>query len=300
MRAKVAGFVAVVSVLSSCGTEAPAQPTLSGPGVLTLQNATAPAPGGEVGGASAEFDDAADLTMWTKLSDAEKDVDRIAKLDVNKTVKGSMYLEPKTSAWFDGFRGPFVYQELAGDIVMHAKVKVSGRSGGRPKRLFSLGGLMARQPGSYAKPNWVSVTTGTGEKSGQVEAKYTQDGSSKPKELAVKDGWVELVLGRVGRVFVALYKEEGGAWKVGQRWPSTLPDVLQWGVTAYTDWDSYSTLKQDPAKGNAKQVKGTPDLKLSVDFVRFLRPELPEYADPLNEASVSDEVLVKVMTPAGA
>ena len=35
-----------------------------------------------------------------------------------------MYLEPKTSAWFDGFRGPFVYQDLAGDIVMHARIKV--------------------------------------------------------------------------------------------------------------------------------------------------------------------------------
>ena len=290
----------VVSVLSGCGADAPAQPTLSGPGILTLQNATAPVPGGEVGEASTEFDDAADLSMWTKLSDTEKDIDRIAKLDVNKTVKGSMYLEPKTSAWFDAFRGPFVYQELAGDIVMYARVKVTGAKGGKPKRLFSLGGLMARQPGSYDNPNWVSITTGTAEKSGQVEVKYTQDGSSKPEELAVKDGWVELVLGRVGRVFVALYKEEGGTWKVGRRWPSTLPDVLQWGVTAYTDWDSYSTLKKDPAKGNAKQVKGTPDLKLTVDFVRFLRPELPDYADPLNEASVSDEVLIKVMTPAGA
>ncbi len=293
-------MVAVVGVLSGCGAATSAQPTPTGPGVLTLQNAKPPAPGGEVGEASAEFDDAADLKMWTKLSDTEKDVDRIAKFDVNKTVKGSMYLEPKTSAWFDGFRGPFVYQELAGDIVMHARVKVTGKDGGKPKRLFSLGGLMARQPGSYAKPNWVSVTTGTGEKSGQVEAKYTKDGSSKPVELAVKDGWVELALGRVGRVFVALYKEEGGTWKVGQRWPSTLPDVLQWGVTAYTDWDSYSTLKKDATKGNAKQVKGTPDLKLTVDYVRFLRPELPDYADPLNNASVSDEVLIKAMTPAGA
>jgi hypothetical protein len=43
-----------------------------------------------------------------------------------------------------------------------------------------------------------------------------------------------------------------------------------------------------------------PALKLTVDFVRFLRPELPEYADPLNTASVSDEVLIKAMTPAGA
>lgn len=291
----------VVCVLSGCGTTAAPQPTLTGPGILTLQNASPPASGGEVGEASTEFDDAADLSAWTKLSETEKDVDRIAKYDVNKTVKGSMYLEPKTSAWFDGFRGPFVYQDLAGDIVMHARVKVTGRSGsGWPKRKFSLGGLMARQPGSYAKPNWVSVAVGTGEKSGQVEVKYTQDGSSKPQELAVKSGWVDLALARVGRVFVALYKEDGGAWKVGRRWPSTLPDVLQWGVTAYTDWDSYSLLKKDATKGNAKQVTGTPDLKLTVDFVRFLRPELPEYADPLNTASVSDEVLIKAMTPAGA
>jgi hypothetical protein len=293
-------MLVVVSVLSGCGTATSAQPTPTGPGILTLQNATPPAPGGEVGEASTEFDDAGDLSMWTKLSSTEKDIDRLAKFDVNKTVKGSMYLEPKVSAWFDGFRGPFVYQELAGDIVMYARVKVEGRSGGQPKRKFSLGGLMARQPNSYAKPNWVSVTTGTAEKSGQVEVKYTQDGSSKPKELTVKSGWVDLALARVGRVFVALYKEDKGKWKVGQRWPSTLPDVLQWGVTSYTDWDSYSLLQKDATKGNAKQVTGVPDLKLSVDFVRFLRPELPEYADPLNTASVSDAVLIKAMTPAGA
>ncbi|SDM42328.1 Regulation of enolase protein 1, concanavalin A-like superfamily [Nonomuraea jiangxiensis] len=296
----MAGVLAIAGVLSGCGTATSEQPPQTGPGVLTLENATAPAPGGEVGEASTEFADAADMKMWTKLSDTEKDVDRLAKYDVNKTAKGSMYLEPRTSAWFGGFRGPFVYQELAGDIVMYARVKVEGRAGGQPKRLFSLGGLMARQPGSYDKPNWVSITTGTAEKSGQVEVKYTQDGSSKPVELAVKPGWVDLVLGRVGRVFVALYREDKGQWKVGQRWPSTLPDVLQWGVTAYTDWDSYALLQKDPAKGNAKQVKGTPDLKLTVDFVRFLRPELPEYADPLNSASVSDEVLIKAMTPAGA
>ncbi|MEV0619711.1 hypothetical protein AB0I81_40780 [Nonomuraea sp. NPDC050404] len=293
-------MLAVVSVLSGCGTATSVQPTPTGPGILTLQNATPPAPGGEVGEASTEFDDAADLKVWKKLSTTEKDVDRTVKYDVNKTAKGAMYLEPNTSAWFDGFRGPFVYQELAGDVLMHARVKVTGKSTVRPKRLFSLGGLMARQPGSYAKPNWVSVTTGTGEKAGQVEAKYTKDGSSKPTETPVKDGWVDLALGRVGRVFVALYKENGGKWKVAQRYPSTLPDVLQWGVTAYTDWDSYSLLKKDATKGNAKQVKGVPDLKLTVDFVRFLRPELPEYADPLNNASVSDEVLIKSMTPAGA
>lgn len=292
--------MAVVGVLSGCGTATVAQPSQTVAGVLTLDRAKPPTPGGEVGGASTEFQNANDLSMWTKLSATEKDIDRIAKLDVNKTAKGALYMEPKTSAWFDGFRGPFVYQELAGDILMYARVKVEGKNGGQPKRKFSLGGLMARQPDSYAKPNWVSVTTGTADKSGQVEVKYTQDGSSKPQELAVKSGWVELALGRVGRVFVALYREDGGKWKVGRRWPSNLPDVLQWGITAYTDWDSYSTLKKDATKANAKQIKGVPDLKLTVDFVRFLRPELPDYADALNTASVSDEVLIKAMTPAGA
>ncbi len=296
----MAGSVMALCVVAGCGTATTAQPPTTVPGVLTLAKASPPAPGGEVGGGSTEFDTATDLSMWTKLSETEKDIDRIAALDVDKTAKGALYLEPKTSAWFDGFRGPFVYQELAGDIVMHARVKVEGKKGGKPKRKFSLGGLMARVPGSYANPNWMSVTTGTGDRSGRVEVKFTRDGSSKPQELAVEGTWVELVLARVGRVAVALYKDEGGAWKVGSRWPSELPEVLQWGVTAYTDWDSYSTLKKDATKGNAKQVRGVPDLKLTVDYVRFLRPEMPEYADPLNTASVSDEVLIKLLTPAGA
>jgi hypothetical protein len=292
--------LSVVSVVSGCGAAAPAPTSPTGAGVLTIERAEAPKPGGEIGSASGEFADAAELAVWSKLSDTEKDIDRIAKLDVNKTVKGSLYLEPKTSTWFDGFRGPFVYQELAGDIVMHARIKVEGKKGGKPKQKFSLGGLMARQPGSYAKPNWMSVTTGTADTSGQLEAKFTQDGSSKPVEIPVKSGWIDLVLARVGRAAVALYKEDGGAWTVARRWQSNLPEVLQWGVTAYTDWDSYGTLKKDAAKANAKQIKGVPDLKLTVDFVRFLRPELPEYADVLNTASVSNTVLIKSLTPAGA
>jgi hypothetical protein len=299
MRVKKACMVAVVGVLAGCGTAAPLKPPSDVAGVLTLAAATPPDPGGEVGGASTEFAAATDLAMWKKLSATEKDVDRIAKLDVNKTAKGSMYLEPKTSAWFDGFRGPFVYQDLAGDIVMHARIKVEGKKGGKPKRKFSLGGLMAREPSTYATPHWMAITTGTTDKTGRLEVKLTKQGSSKPKESAVKSEWLDLVLARVGRVAVALYKEDGGTWQIGSRWESEFPEVLQWGVTAYTDWDSYSTLKKDATKGNAKQVRGVPDLKMTVDFVRFLRPELPDYADPLNTASVPDEVLIKLVTPAG-
>ncbi len=299
MRVNKAWMIAVVGVLAGCGTAAPTKPPADVAGVLTLAAATPPDPGGEVGGASTEFGAATDLSMWKRLSTTEKDVNRIAKLDVNKTAKGSMYLEPRTSAWFDGFRGPFLYQDLAGDIVMHARVKVEGRRGAKPRRKFSLGGLMAREPNTYASPHWMAVATGTTDKSGQIEMKITRRGASEPQEVAVKSAWVDLVLARVGRLAVALYKEDGGEWKVGSRWESEFPEVMQWGISAYTDWDSYNTLKRDATKANAKLVRGLPDVKMTVDFVRFLRPELPDYADPLNTASVSDEVLIKLVTPAG-
>ncbi|WP_327088840.1 hypothetical protein OIE66_42160 [Nonomuraea sp. NBC_01738] len=262
-----------------------------------MADAKPPTPGGEVGSASTEFASAAELPVWLKLSDTEDEVDRLSKLEIKN---GSLIVEPKTSAWFDGFRGPFVYQELAGDIAMHMRVKVEGKKGGKPKRKFSLGGAMVRVPNSDAKPNWFSVTTGTADKSGQVEVKQTKDGGSKPQEITVKDGWIEFVLARAGRAMVALYKEEGGQWKIGRRWPSEMPQVLQWGITAYADWESFLTLKKNATKANTQQIKGKPDLKMTVDYVRFLRPEIPEWADPLNTASVPDPVMIKLMTPAGA
>ncbi|MFB9529696.1 hypothetical protein [Nonomuraea roseola] len=297
MRAKIAASVAAAGLLAGCGTASGQAPQASAK-ALTVAGVRPPDPGGEIGTASSEFADTAELSVWSKLSDTEGDLNRIAKLDVNATAKNALYLEPKTSTWFDAFRGPFVYQELAGDIVMHVRVKVEGKKKSQPERKFSLGGVMLRVPQSNAKPNWVSVTTGTGDDAKRVEAKSTLNGSSKPKEVAVKEGWMELVLARAGGVVAALYKEEGGTWKVGQRWVrDDLPKVLQWGITGYTDWDSYGALKKDAAKANAKAVKGLPDVRMTVDYARFLRPATPDGADLM---TVPDGVLVKLLTPAGA
>ncbi|MFD2357428.1 hypothetical protein ACFSTC_61365 [Nonomuraea ferruginea] len=134
-------MMAVVGVVSGCGTITAAQPPLEGPGVLTLEKAQPPTPGGEVGGASTEFASAKDLSMWLKLSEKEKDVDRLAKMDVGKTAKGAMYLEPKTSAWFDGFRGPFVYQDLA-ERHRHAR---QGEGRGQERRQAQAQ-VLARRP----------------------------------------------------------------------------------------------------------------------------------------------------------
>lgn len=303
MRVKIAVAVAMASVLAGCGTEAAGQaPDPAGALVYTAADVKPPTPGGEVGSASSEFADKAELKVWSRLSETEQDLDRIAKVDVDTTAKDALHLQPRTSAWFDGFRGPFLYQELAGDIVMHLRVKAEGLKTAQPKRKFSLGGAMVRLPGSNDKPNWLSITTGTGDSAKRVEVKSTENGSSKPKEIEVKPGWVELVLARAGGAVVGLYKEEGGVWKVGARWARRdLVEVpsLQYGITGYTDWDSYSTLKKDATKGNAKLVKGVPDLKLTVDYVRFLRPEPPERADLTNPASMPDDALIKLLTPAG-
>lgn len=296
MRAKIAVSLAVAGLLAGCGTASGQAPQASSK-ALTTAAVRPPDPGGEVGTASSEFAGTADLSAWSKLSDTEGDLNRIAKLDVNDTAKNALYLEPKTSTWFDGFRGPFVYQELAGDIVMHVRLKVEGKKKDQPERKFSLGGVMLRVPQSNANPNWVSVTTGTGDSAKRVEAKSTLDGSSKPKEVAVKAGWMELVLARAGGVVAAFYKEDGGTWKLGQRWVrDDLPKVLQWGITGYTDWDSYGALKKDAAKANAKAIKGLPDVRITVDYARFLRPATPEGGDLM---TAPDDVLVKLLTPAG-
>ncbi|MEU7897227.1 hypothetical protein AB0B45_30725 [Nonomuraea sp. NPDC049152] len=296
MRAKITVSLLAACALAGCGTATSSQPPK--PKALTVADVSAPDPGGEVGSASSEFSSAADLAVWSKLSDTEGDQNRLAKLDVDATAKDALYLEPTTSTWFDGFRGPFVYQELAGDIVLHTRVKVEGRKSGPPRRKFSLGGAMLRVPQSNDRPNWLSVTTGTGDNAERVEMKETANGSSKPKEVPVTGRWMELILARTGTMVSALYKEEGGAWKVGQRWlRPDLPKVLEWGVTGYTDWDSYGALKKDAAKANAaKTIKGKPDLRLTVDYVRFLRPATP--AGDLMK--VPDAVLVKLLTPARA
>ncbi|MFD1934619.1 MULTISPECIES: hypothetical protein [Nonomuraea] len=296
MRAKIAVSLLAACALAGCGTAAPSTPPK--PKALTVADVRAPDPGGEVGSASSEFSSAADLTVWSRLSDTQGDPSRLAKIDVDATAKGALYLEPTTSTWFDAFRGPFVYQELAGDIVLHTRVKVEGKKSGPPLRKFSLGGAMLRVPQSNDRPNWLSITTGTGDKAERVELKETADGSSKPKEVPVEGGWIELVLARTGTVVSALYKEDGGVWKVGQRWlRPDLPKVLEWGVTGYSDWDGYGALKKDAAKANAaKTIKGRPDLKMTVDYVRFLRPATP--AGDLMTAP--DAVLVKLLTPAGA
>ncbi|MGV9305690.1 MULTISPECIES: hypothetical protein [unclassified Nonomuraea] len=296
MRAKIAVSLLAACALAGCGTAASSRPPA--PKALTAADVRAPDPGGEVGSASSEFSSAAELAVWSQLSDTQGDPDRLAKLDVDGTAKGALYLEPTTSTWFDAFRGPFVYQELAGDIVLHTRLKVEGRKGGTPRRKFSLGGAMLRVPRSNDKPNWISVTTGTGDKAEGVELKETVDGASKPKEVRVGAGWTELILARTGAVVSALYKEDGGTWKVGQRWlRPDLPKVLEWGVTGYTDWDGYGALKKDAAKANAtRTIKGRPDLRMTVDYVRFLRPATPE-ADLMK---APDDVLIKLLKPAGA
>ncbi|MEO3861566.1 hypothetical protein [Acrocarpospora sp. B8E8] len=152
--------------------------------------------------------------------------------------------------------------------------------------------------------NWLFITTGTGNRPREVEIKTTENGKSTLSLRPMTTEWVDLVLARVGGAVISLYRPDGGAWWVGARWRrEDLPDTLQWGIAAYTDWDSFGPLQADPMAANKKRVKGQPDLRLTVDYVHFNQPRVPAGVDLLDAGSVPDATLVQLLTaeaPGGA
>ncbi|GAA0443243.1 hypothetical protein Acor_28180 [Acrocarpospora corrugata] len=145
--------------------------------------------------------------------------------------------------------------------------------------------------------NWLFITTGTGNRPREVEIKTTENGKSTLSLRPITTEWVDLVLARVGDAVVSLYRPDGGIWWVGARWHrADLPDTLQWGIAAYTDWDSFGPLQTDPMAANEKVLKGKPDLRLSVDYVRFLQPRIPAGTDLLDPGSIKDDALIQSLT----
>jgi hypothetical protein len=233
---------------------------------------------------SDDFDNPASLAAWTSHAAAEGWPEMIAKVDVGRTVPGSLYLEPHTSGWYADFRAPFLFRTVAGDFDVVTRLRAAGKSTAVPTVTWSLAGLMAREPRSTTMEtwaprgeNWVFATTGAAARPGVpvLETKTTVNGRSALNLHPVKEGWIELRMVRVGPDFLILYREDGErAWTLQERFfRPDLPQTLQVGVNAYTGWDAMPELWNDPAAYNRQVLTGrAADLALTVDYVRFARP----------------------------
>jgi hypothetical protein len=307
-RLRIPVVAATVALMAGCASHnaAPASTPAGGstsasPSVGTATLAPPPATS-DIATLSSEFNSAQDLSGWIDLRTTEGGPNWTRKLDVNKTVSGSLYLEPDVCGWYGNYRGVLLYREVSGDAVLHLRLRAQGAIAEFPTSIFSLGGAMLRVPEAAGgasrtgEASWAFITVGSGDRPRQVETKTTLTGISDLVLSPSETGWNEVILARIGATVVTAYRQSDGPWRVMSRWRrSDLPTRLQWGIAAYTDWRTFSA--HPSAQANAKIWQGHPDLRLSVDFARFYRPAPPPAGvDLADSAQVGDAAILTAVT----
>jgi hypothetical protein len=261
------------------------------PGAQATTTSAAPLPvADDLTPLSDEFDQAGTLAQWKDLATVEKFPGKAARLDINTTSPGQLYIEPLTSTWFEDYRGVFLYKEVSGDYMVSARVRASGKVSDSPTSTFSLSGLMSRAPRNITMEswtphgeNWLFIATGYGNggiDGPQFETKTTTNSASDLWLTPSRADWVNLRILRVGEVFLMLYQFTGGPWTLSRCFDRPdLPQTLQVGIHAYTDWNTITTRYPDDPEGfNRTTLTGPdthPDLIARDDYVRFQRPAFP-------------------------
>ncbi len=275
---------------------------------------------------SDEFDDASSLTDWQRLHLVEGwNADRLEAYDINQTVPGHLHLMPHSSTWYMDLVGPLTYKEISGDFIATLRIDISRRYNlpGRPQAYFSLGGLMLRAPRDISAaaptpnaPNYTRLpwppagyvsdwepngedylffslghSIGYPENQWNLQVKNTDNGHSEvyhsdqgiPADISV----ATLQIIRRGTSFLLLRKHGEGEWIIENRYERPdLPETIQVGISAYTDWASIAgnglfTHGEDHEAQyhqNRNVISPTngfganPDLIANVDFLRFARP----------------------------
>ncbi|MBK1875435.1 hypothetical protein [Pelagicoccus mobilis] len=279
------------------------------PSLLCLFGFVSQVAGDDLTPLSDEFEDAASLSEWSRIYQTEGwGADQMESVDIGQSREGHLTVVPRTSSWYRDFRGILMYKLVEGDFVVTMSVEPRNRAGdAAPAASYSLAGIMARAPReSVTEPaewtrggeNYVFLSLGTANDPGsyQFEVKTTRQSVSS---LGIDEGAASALIqvARVGDVFLVLRQLEGGEWEVHRRYERPdMPDTLQVGITAYTDWESISNM--DAFDHNRTVVEGgSPDLSAAVDYFRFRRPRIPSWlegADFMDSTEVSDERVVEL------
>lgn len=230
-----------------------------------------------------EFTDSATLNSWKQFHKEENFPSMINSLSIKD---GQLWLEPGTSGWYADFHAPFMFKEISGNFYVETRVKVTGKENELPQSMWSLGGLMIREPKTTKMENWVPnqenwlfITTGIAQPLNvpAFEVKTTTNSGSNLKLRPARSGWVSLRVVRLEGTFLLMYRyEDTDKWEILERFyrPRT-PQTLQVGLNAYTDFYSAGALMRDPQKFNTTIVtNGKPDLLMKVEYFRVKEVKL--------------------------
>ncbi len=259
--------------------------SILGPVLVIALQGTAPPPAADIGTLSDEFSGAELSKEWTLFHSAYGWPDKIKAMDVGKTTRGALHLEPYHSAWVRDLNAPFLFKTVTGDFDVRARVRVKGLNGDIPGGTWSLGGLMARVPNGLKsetwqprRENWHFITTGVGHEAGKpmTETKGTYNSYSSLKLRPYGTGWVELRMVRVGMALFTLARPDGSSpWEVRDRFYRMEGNPhMQVGLIAYTHSPDVPPEREDPERINKLLLKEAKvDMALEVDWIRFGRPQ---------------------------
>jgi hypothetical protein len=257
---------------------------------------------------SDEFDDPSTLADWQEVWQVEGwDTSQLEVLDLGQLEPGALTMIPRTTAWYDDWRGPLLFKEVTGDVVVTTEVVVTNRAGtGIPQSKHSIAGLMLRRhrdeepyPYQVDQEDWVMLALGRPElEIWALEAKSTLDGLPTIELEDFQDEGV-LRLARVGDVMLSLYKPPGGEWAVMDQRSvrPDLPETLQVGLITATDSETaVQSLAADHNHGD--DLGGTPDLHARFEYAHFATPVLPQELQGLDlsdETQVSDAEILSFL-----
>ncbi|WP_197994660.1 putative Ig domain-containing protein [Gimesia panareensis] len=264
---------------------------------------------------SDDFESAATLSDWQRIYQTEGwSSDQLETWDINQSQPGRMVLTPYTTVWYQDYRGPMAYKEITGDFVVTTQVHISDRDEIGDSDLddvpngsqFSLGGLMIRTPRDITNPevdwspgshqndgtnngeNYIFLSLGWGNSGNQfqMETKTTRNSnSSLVLQNMGNNSTLNLQIARIGDSVYTLYQIPGENWVLNSRYHRPdLPETLQVGMVAYTDWTKANDYDPFYLNNNALYPGGfdptpfedfQPDLVAGFDFIQFDRPEIP-------------------------
>jgi hypothetical protein len=252
---------------------------------------------------SDEFDDASTSSDWLRIYQTEQwpadqlQTFNIDQADAGTSRDGFATLVPYANSWYGDYRGELAYKVIAGDFVVTARLEVSNLAGtAAPNSLYSLAGLMVRQPRTVTPASWIAggenhvfVAAGSANSAGS-DAIYVSSTTTSNTVLAttsVAYSEVDFRIVRIGQYLLVLKRQTGSAWTVHQRYTrNDFSTDLQVGMVAIGDWTTCSSYT--PFDHNQTVITaGSPDLLAQFDFIRFASVQAPPGWNGLDLSSQS-------------
>ena len=273
---------------------------------------------------SDDFSSPLTLANWQRVTIVEQwPNEPLESHDIGGTREGWMTLMPRTSSWYEDYRGALLFKEVTGDFIATTRVESRNRAGtGAPGRLYSLGGLMTRAPREITPATWtageerytfLSIGAANQEGTFQFEVKATSNYDELPQysrldvyNTECECGDATIRTARLGIYIIQLAQEADGPWRIIFRYRRPdLPPTVQVGMFAYTDWDNvsqYPVTEQNTTTithvHNQPGVPTQPDLVAQFDYVHYATPNIPaEWAglDLADPSVISDGELLAIL-----